>query len=257
METARIITESDIVMNRSTGYRLRNGEWINQNWVSPSLNTGADGSLYLTILDLIKWDAALTNKKIINHEDLQLMFTSVKLNNNSLHPYGFGWYLDPVNGHKTIYHGGSWQGYNSYIMRFPDDKLSVIGLANLSPSNIALIVRDVAALYIPELSRPKVATIKDNNPALTSVVSLMFKNPDDTTLASPLIGKESKAKFRELLSVNTNWTKAFGPVQHIEAVESNEKNVSKYLVHYKIAKKVVFVTKDKSNRITNIVAESY
>jgi CubicO group peptidase (beta-lactamase class C family) len=164
---------------------------LSDQLLTSTLNTGADGSLYLTILDLIKWDAALTNEKILNPEDLQLMFTPVKLNNDSLHPYGFGWYLEPVNGHKTNYHSGSWRGYNSYIIRFPDDKLSVIGLANLSPSNIALIVRDVAALYIPELSRPKVASIKDNNPSLTSVVTLMFKTPDDTTLASPLIGKQS------------------------------------------------------------------
>src|SRR5829696_1581240 len=130
METARIINEPDIIMNRSSGYRLLSGEWVNQSWVSPSINTGADGSLYLTILDLIKWEAAITKEKILNHDDLESMITPVRLNSDSLHPYGFGWYQSFVNGHKAVYHGGSWQGYNSYIIRFPDDKLSVMGLTN-------------------------------------------------------------------------------------------------------------------------------
>jgi len=45
METIRIINEPDIIMNRSSGYELQNGEWKNQSWVSPSLNTTTGGSL--------------------------------------------------------------------------------------------------------------------------------------------------------------------------------------------------------------------
>src|SRR5205807_1551487 len=58
MDTARIITEPDIVHHRAAGYRLVKGQLKNQEYVSPSLNTTADGSLYLTVHDLVKWDAA-------------------------------------------------------------------------------------------------------------------------------------------------------------------------------------------------------
>ncbi len=104
METIRVISEKDIVMNRSSGYELQNGEWKNQNWVSPSLNTTADGALYFSILDLVKWDAAISKKKILTSEDLETMVTPVQLNNGSQHPYGFGWFLSPVNGHKAFQH---------------------------------------------------------------------------------------------------------------------------------------------------------
>jgi len=50
MTTARIINEADIVPNRSAGYMLVKGELKNQEWVSPSLNTTADGALYLTVI---------------------------------------------------------------------------------------------------------------------------------------------------------------------------------------------------------------
>src|SRR5262249_47656203 len=65
MNMARIISEADIIPNRAAGYRLVNGELQNQEWVSPTLNTTADGSLYLTALDMAKWDAALYGEKIL------------------------------------------------------------------------------------------------------------------------------------------------------------------------------------------------
>ena len=54
MTSARVISEEDIVPNRAAGYRLVDGEPKNQEWVSPSLNTTADGTLHLTVCDLVR-----------------------------------------------------------------------------------------------------------------------------------------------------------------------------------------------------------
>jgi CubicO group peptidase (beta-lactamase class C family) len=54
MQTTGIMSEADIIPNRAAGYRLVKGELKNQDWVSPTLNTTADGSLYFSILDLAK-----------------------------------------------------------------------------------------------------------------------------------------------------------------------------------------------------------
>ena len=45
MDTARVISEADIVPNRAAGYRLVDGTLKNQDWVAPRLNTTGDGSL--------------------------------------------------------------------------------------------------------------------------------------------------------------------------------------------------------------------
>ena len=50
MTSTRVISEADIVPNRAAGYRLVNNELKNQEWVSPSTNSTADGSLYFTVL---------------------------------------------------------------------------------------------------------------------------------------------------------------------------------------------------------------
>ena len=153
MNTARIISEADIVMNRAGGYRLVKGELKNQEWVSPSLNTTADGALYLTALDMAKWDAALYTENLLKKSSLDQMWTPVKLNNGKTHPYGFGWGLGEVRGHRIIEHGGSWQGFKAFIARYPDDKLTVVVFANLTQANEGRIAHGVAEIYNPELKR--------------------------------------------------------------------------------------------------------
>ena len=134
MDSTRIISEADIVPNRSAGYRLVKGELKNQEWVSPKLNTTADGSLYFSIVDLAKWDAALYTEKLLKRPGLDQMWTVAKLTDgqpNSGH-YGFGWFIGSKHGHRVLEHGGSWQGFKTQISRYVDDKLTVVVLANLA-----------------------------------------------------------------------------------------------------------------------------
>jgi CubicO group peptidase (beta-lactamase class C family) len=153
MTTARIISESDIVPNRAAGYRVANGQLKNQSWVSPSLNTTADGALYLTVYDFAKWDAALYTEKLLKKSSLEQMWTPVKLNNGKTHPYGFGWGLGEVRGHHIIEHGGAWQGFKAQISRYVDDKLTVIVLANQIRTNQSKLAHGVAALFNPDLAQ--------------------------------------------------------------------------------------------------------
>jgi CubicO group peptidase (beta-lactamase class C family) len=152
MATARIISEADIVMNRAAGYRLVKGELKNQEWVAPMTNISADGSLYLTVLDMAKWDAALYTEKLLKKASLDEMWTSVRLNDGKTEKYGFGWRLDEIRGHRIIKHSGSWQGFNTHISRYVGDRLTVIVLANLDGARPAEIVKGVAGLYIPDLA---------------------------------------------------------------------------------------------------------
>jgi CubicO group peptidase (beta-lactamase class C family) len=151
MTTARIISEADIVTNRAAGYRLVKAELKNQEWVSPTMDSTADGSLYLTVYDLAKWDAALYAEKLLKRSSFDQMWTAVTLNNGKTHPYGFGWFVVDVRGHRLIHHGGSWQGFHCAIQRYVDDKLTVVGFDNLAQSDLEKIIRGVAGIYNLEL----------------------------------------------------------------------------------------------------------
>jgi CubicO group peptidase (beta-lactamase class C family) len=157
MRSTRIISEADIVANRSAGYRLVKGELKNQEWVAPTMNTTADGSLYFSILDLAKWDAALYREKLLKSSSLDLMWTPVKLKNgraNNGRPntsgYGFGWFIEDRQGHRCIHHDGSWQGFETAIDRYVDDQLTVVVLTNLADAEPGKISRHVAEMYLAE-----------------------------------------------------------------------------------------------------------
>jgi CubicO group peptidase (beta-lactamase class C family) len=152
MQSTRIISEADIVPNRSAGYRMVKGELKNQEWVSPVVNTTADGSLYFSILDLVKWDAALYTEKLLKRSSLELMWTPVKLKNGEVNKgnYGFGWFVDNRNGHRCIHHDGSWQGFETAIDRYVDDRLTVVVLANLADSEPGKISQRVAEMYLAD-----------------------------------------------------------------------------------------------------------
>lgn len=150
MNTTRIMSEADIIPNRSSGYRLVRGELKNQEWVSPMLNTTADGSLYFSILDLAKWDAALYTEKLLKRSSLEQMWTVVKLKNGKPNSgdYGFGWEITKSHGHRLIDHSGSWQGFKTQISRYVDDKLTVVVLANLAEADPGKIAEHVAEMYL-------------------------------------------------------------------------------------------------------------
>ena len=154
MQTTRIISEADIVPHRAAGYRLVKGELKNQEWVAPMVNTTADGSLYFSILDLAKWDAALYGERLLKRSSLDLMWTPVKLKDGSPNKgadgsaYGFGWFVGNQKGHRVIGHDGAWQGFQTTINRYVDDRVTVVVLTNLAEGKPWEIAQHVADMYL-------------------------------------------------------------------------------------------------------------
>jgi N-acyl-D-amino-acid deacylase len=155
MTTARVISEADIVPNRAAGYRLERGELRNQEWVSPSLNTTADGSLYLSLQDLIAWDGGIRSRAVLRAESWRQIFTPVTLNSGRVHPYGFGFEVDRIGGQNIQRHGGAWQGFKTYIARYGHPgggDVTVIALANLAQAVPKRVVDRIAAHLMPALT---------------------------------------------------------------------------------------------------------
>jgi D-alanyl-D-alanine carboxypeptidase len=148
MNTTRATTMTEIIQNRANGYVWRNGKLDNAGIYFALRPSGAFLS---SVLDLAKWDAALYTDKVLKQSTLSQAWAPVKLNNGATHPYGFGWELSRVGGHKMTHHGGSLPGFRAQFARFMDDKLSVVVLTNGDNADPSLIAVGVAALYIPGL----------------------------------------------------------------------------------------------------------
>lgn len=149
MTATRPTSFSGIVPNRADGYEWKNNKM--QNAVE-YFAVRPSGAFLSTVLDLAKWDAALYADAILKQSMREQMWTPVKLNSGATHPYGFGWLLEPLGVHRRVNHGGSLPGFRSHFSRLPDDKLSIIVLTNCDSANPAVIVRGVAAIYLPDLA---------------------------------------------------------------------------------------------------------
>jgi CubicO group peptidase (beta-lactamase class C family) len=151
MRSTRIISESDIVPNRAAGYQLVKGRLQNQAWVAPSLNTTADGSLYFSSNDLIRWAVSLNHRRVPGPGVLALAWSPVRLRDGGLYPYGFGWDLTGQRRHVRIGHTGSWQGFKTALYRYPEFNLTVIVLANLAQAQPGAMAEAIAGILEPEL----------------------------------------------------------------------------------------------------------
>jgi CubicO group peptidase (beta-lactamase class C family) len=255
MTTARIISEADIVPNRAAGYRLVKGELKNQEWVSPSLNTTADGALYLTVYDMAKWDAALYTEKLVKNSSLLQMWTRVKLNDGKTAPYGFGWSLNEVRGHRLIEHGGAWQGFKSQIARYVDDKLTVVVFANLSQANQGRIAHGVAAIYNPELAPLSPKAITDNEPEVTALAKEIVQRATAGTLEAGRFTPEAWAAISPSAAQVAEFLKTVGPLSGIELLEKTEREgnrVYRYRLKYKDTSLFLGMSLNKEGKITRL-----
>jgi hypothetical protein len=179
MASTRLISDRDIIKNRSSGYQIDDkGELKNQEWVSPTFNSTADGTLYFNVLDLAKWDEALYTTRLLTQASLDRIWTVYPLIDgkpNSAN-YGFAWEITQFHSHKLIEHGGAWQGFTCDISRYPDDSLTVAVLTNLEAghSQPALIAHVVAGLVEPALMPAKLTSIPDNDPRVAAAVRALL-----------------------------------------------------------------------------------
>lgn len=201
MVSTRPISERDIIPNRAAGYEIDGkGEIKNQEWVSPTFNSTADGTLYFNVLDLAKWDEALYGTKLLKQSSLDRMWSVYPLNDGKPNPagYGFGWIIGAQDGHKRIEHGGSWQGFTCRISRYPDDSLTVVVLTNLEAgqSNPGVIAHVVAGLVDPALAAAKLEAIPDNQPELAKRLEKFL----DEIVAGTDVRPEASPQLADLMT---------------------------------------------------------
>jgi CubicO group peptidase (beta-lactamase class C family) len=184
MKTTRIISEEDIVPDRAAGYHLVKGELKNQEWVSPTLNTNASGSLYFSVLDLVAWERGLRAGAVLKPGSWKQAFEPVRLRSGRTYPYGFGWSLDQVAGQTVHRHGGSWQGFRTYFARYLGDGLTIAVLANLAQANPGRIVEGVAAILNPALKEAEPAPMPDRDPQVTARLGRLLAAAGQGTLSA-------------------------------------------------------------------------
>lgn len=105
--------------------------------------------LYTTVGDLALWDANFYDNKLGGGAALiDRMTTPGKLGNGEPIDYALGLVVSTYRDRPLISHGGAWMGYRAGLMRFPEDRLTVILLSNAASIDVS--ARSIADLFLGE-----------------------------------------------------------------------------------------------------------
>ena len=157
----------EVVKNRAIGYRSnRKGGFYEY---MTTLNMVGDGGLLTTINDLAKWDASFYDTSVFNKDFWNQMLQLGTLNNGKKTPYASGLATRNYKGLEVIHHSGSFVGYRTQFIRFPEAKFSVIVLANRTDTDPSRLAYKIADLFLKneyntqKKSKSKTKTVKKSD----------------------------------------------------------------------------------------------
>lgn len=220
MKTARGISDGDIVPHRASGYQLVNDQLKNHDWVSPTMNSTADGSLYFSLNDMIAWARGVENGAALSSASWKQIYTPVRLNSGKPYPYGFAWNIAEAGGHPRYHHGGAWQGFRTFYSRYLGDDLSVILLTNSANTKLNTFVDGIAGLWDPALVAPGPRPAPE--PAIERRVSALLEkagkgllSPQDIPIGRTGFVEMANQYFPPML-------KDLGPLTQLELTDRRE-----------------------------------
>jgi len=135
------------IQNVATSYTLKDGVYKDIDYTPQNAIYGED-NIYTTVEDMYKWDQALYTEKLVKAVTLKEAFTAGRLNNGESAEYGFGWNVRKFFGLNTVAHSGSWIGFRTYIVRFPDQHFTVVVLANLAELGVRDFANKISKIYL-------------------------------------------------------------------------------------------------------------
>ena len=148
-----------ILKNRAYSYQaVENGGF--KQAINNTMALGSS-SLYSTVEDLAKWILNLETARIGGQTVIAEMHQRGVLNNGKEINYAFGLNIDEYRGVKTVGHSGSWRGFRSHLIHFPDQKFGVVILCNLDTFNPLRLVEKVTDIYLTDALAPLEASEPD------------------------------------------------------------------------------------------------
>ncbi len=108
----------------------------------PFMNVYGNGGMLTTVGDWLKWNAMLDSRSM-GAPLVEALETTGVLNDGRKITYALGVVVTNENGIRKVSHGGSTAGYQTFLSRYPDLKLSVAVMCNSASRNPAVLDRDI------------------------------------------------------------------------------------------------------------------
>lgn len=153
MSSTRTTSDIELIPNRAGAYSFAGDKLTN---AQSFLALRPSGAFFSNLKDMVRFGIALGSDGPVKQTTIDTMMTAFKLNDGTSAPYGLGFQVGTFRGKIRKGHGGSLSGFRSDLSIFPEEKLTIIVLANLETANPGAIAAQIADVYIdfPEAARP-------------------------------------------------------------------------------------------------------
>jgi CubicO group peptidase (beta-lactamase class C family) len=256
MRTARAIDELAVVPNRAAGYETRDGQLRNAEWISATANSTADGSLYLSPLDYAAWAMGMDGRRVLTAESWARIATPARLANGCDYPYGFGWYQRGEGEKQVWWHSGTWQGFQTHVVRYPDRNLTVAVFANSDKADAATLARHIAGLVEPGLAGTPATPVSNADPKVTERVRRLLDDIATGKVAYAAFLDYAKLDFTELMAEYGQTLSTLGPLQEVALFDRQDmcgETLYRYRVRYEGGVVELAITLAADGRIGNLV----
>jgi CubicO group peptidase (beta-lactamase class C family) len=126
--------------NKATGYFVLDAKKGEPSSYVDSSIAYAAGAIYSTSADLYKWHTGILNNKLVSRSTIEKAFTPF------LKKYGFGWFMDSINGKRITTHNGGIFGFNANFSRVEADNNCIILLNNVGNPKLDVITEAIYAI---------------------------------------------------------------------------------------------------------------
>jgi CubicO group peptidase (beta-lactamase class C family) len=140
-----------VVKARAVAY---NADASGYHQLMPFDNVIGPGGLLTTVGDLLKWNDALDAGTLGGFVTTELQRESTLRDGRKV-PYARGLYVANYHGVREIWHDGETAGYEAFLARYPDQRLSIAILCNAGEEAVvSSLGGKIADLYLPPPGNP-------------------------------------------------------------------------------------------------------
>lgn len=204
-----------IIANRATGYEWQNNQLVGRDYDLTDVFSA--GAIVSTVGDLAKWDSALSNDTLLKKTSKMQMWTPAVLSGGKPYPYGFGFRISEIRGHKLIAHSGQTAGFGASISRYVDDDLTVIALTNLGEIGMGtLLASNIAKIYLPSISLKALKPQPEPEAQISQTVLSVLRERMENKFNSDLLTAELiKSLSTERAKSNNERIASFGAIRNL------------------------------------------
>jgi CubicO group peptidase (beta-lactamase class C family) len=134
-----------VVKHRAIAYD-RAADGYHQNM--PFENVHGNGGLLTTVGDLLRWNANFDTPVVGDAALVKEQQTRGRFNDRREHNYGFGLTIGSYRGAREVSHSGTTASYQAFLVRYPDQGVSVAVLCNAGDASATQFARAVAEVYL-------------------------------------------------------------------------------------------------------------